>query len=131
MLNVSELFNCFVVDTCLMNWIELNCESKLEEIKKYSYVFPVLIFKHSTRCSISTAALYRLERNWEGCKMSSMKTYLIDLLSFRNVSNKISEEFSIHHESPQVLLIKDGECIYDASHLEIQMDELTQQVFRH
>lgn len=114
-----------------MKWIELNCEQQLEEIKKYSHVFPVLIFKHSTRCSISSAALFRLERNWEGCKMSSLKTYFLDLLAHRKLSNKIAEDFSVHHESPQVLLIKNGECIFDASHLEIQVDEISEQVFAH
>ena len=113
-----------------MKWLELNCESELEEIKKFSYVFPVLIFKHSTRCSISRAALMRIERNWEGCKMASMKTYFLDLLAYRSISNKIASDFSVHHESPQVLLIKNGECIYEASHLEIRVDEITEQVFQ-
>jgi bacillithiol system protein YtxJ len=53
--------------------------------------------------------------------------YLLDLKQYRSISNQIAEKFQVHHESPQVLLIKKGECIYDESHYGIQMDELVEQ----
>lgn len=50
--------------------------------------------------------------------------YYLDLLAHRNISNKIAEDFQVYHESPQVLLIRNGECVYDESHMAITMDEL-------
>ncbi|HEY8400304.1 MAG TPA: bacillithiol system redox-active protein YtxJ [Cytophagaceae bacterium] len=110
-----------------MEWINLSEETSIETIKKLSSEHPVLIFKHSTRCSISSAALSRLERNWDMEKMSHVKAYYLDLLSYRNISNQIAESFNVHHESPQVLLIKDGECIYHASHMGITFAELAKK----
>jgi bacillithiol system protein YtxJ len=54
--------------------------------------------------------------------------YFLDLIQHRNISNKIAQEFSVFHESPQVLLIKNGECVYDESHSGISMDEIADQV---
>ena len=53
--------------------------------------------------------------------------YYLDLLNYRSISSTIAEKFQVHHESPQVLLIKNGECIYDESHYGIMMDELVEQ----
>ena len=107
-----------------MNWEKLTDIAQLDTIKKESGTSPVLIFKHSTRCSISATALARLERNWKSENPTGMKAYYLDLISFRPVSNKIQEEFHIEHQSPQALLIKDGQCVYDASHMAISLDEI-------
>jgi bacillithiol system protein YtxJ len=104
-----------------MNWIPLTTESQLAEIKEASVEKPVVIFKHSTRCSISAVAKSRLERAHEP---ENISFYYLDLLSFRNLSNKIADEFSVEHESPQVLMIRNGECVYDESHGGIRMEEL-------
>ena len=89
----------------------------------------VLIFKHSTRCSISSMALSRLESKWE--QNDFIKPYFLDLLTYREISNEIAHIFGIEHASPQVLLIKDGQCFYDASHSGISyqtiMDAITKQ----
>lgn len=53
-----------------------------------------------------------------------MEAYYLDVLLFRPVSLKVAEMFQVHHESPQVLLIVNGDCIYDASQLDITMEEL-------
>lgn len=110
-----------------MEWIQLKDEQELDTIKALSSSQPVLIFKHSTRCSISSTALNRLERSWNEEQMKNVKTYYLDLLSFRSVSNKIEEVFGVTHQSPQVLLIKDGKSVYDASHLSIRYDELVKK----
>ncbi|RYZ52380.1 MAG: bacillithiol system redox-active protein YtxJ [Sphingobacteriales bacterium] len=107
-----------------MNWTELTTEEQLEEIKQESFKKPVLIFKHSTRCSISSMAKNRLER---GEAPGHISFYHLDLIRFRNISNRIAEVFKVHHESPQVLLIRNGECIYDESHNGISMDEIAGQ----
>lgn len=107
-----------------MNWNELSSEAQLETIKQESTSQPVVIFKHSTRCSISVMAKNRLDK---AVQPQGIKFYYLDLLQHRNVSNKISEDFSVYHESPQVLLIKNGECIYDESHNGIYLDEIVEQ----
>lgn len=104
-----------------MNWIELLEEGQLETIKEESAAMPVVIFKHSTRCSISSMAKGRLDRSEAP---QNVNFYYLDLIRYRGISNKISEVFHVHHESPQVLLIKNGECVYDESHGAISMDEL-------
>jgi bacillithiol system protein YtxJ len=109
-----------------MNWNKLQDNAQVAQIKQESAEQPVLIFKHSTRCSISSTALSRMERNWSDS--AGIKPYYLDLITFRSVSGQVAEEFGVDHQSPQVLLIQNGECIYDASHFEISFDELKQQV---
>ena len=105
-----------------MNWNKLTDESQLAVIKEESARQPVLIFKHSTTCSISAMAYSRLERNWKDT--AGIKPYYLDLLRFRAISSQISGEFGVEHESPQVLLIHNGECVYDASHMGISFQAL-------
>lgn len=107
-----------------MIWKKLESEEQLEQLKTASQDKKVLIFKHSTRCPISSMALDRLERSWKNDEMESVAPYYLDLIALRNVSSKTAETFNIQHESPQVLLIKDGKCIYNASHMGINYDAL-------
>jgi bacillithiol system protein YtxJ len=104
-----------------MNWQPINSIEQLEQIKAASYSTPQVIFKHSTTCSISRMALDRFERAEAPVNVDF---HYLDLLNFRAISNEIATFFQVHHESPQVILIKDGECIYDESHYGIMMDEL-------
>ena len=103
-----------------MNWIPLNDKNQISEIK--NHVNPSIIFKHSTRCNISAFALKMFERSWED-KMD-IKCYFLDILNHRELSNFIAEEFKVHHESPQLILINQGECILDASHGDISATEV-------
>lgn len=99
-----------------MNWIPLDRTEQLEEIREKSGYS--IIFKHSTRCSISLMAKKHFEAEWD--LLSPHTTvYFIDVLNARAVSTAAAEQFNVRHESPQLLLIKDGECIYDSSHGEI------------
>jgi len=78
-----------------------------------------MIFKHSTACSTSNMVINRLERNWKQEEMQHVQAYFLDLLSYRQISNAIAEQFEIHHESPQVLVIRNGEAVFYGSHFEI------------
>jgi bacillithiol system protein YtxJ len=102
-----------------MNWINLTDLTQLDLIRENSKNSPIMIFKYSRTCSTSSMVINRLERNWQQEEMSHVQTYFLDLLSYRQISNAISEQFKIRHESPQVLIIKDGEAIYNGSHFEI------------
>src|SRR5690349_3626476 len=107
-----------------MSWIPLTSEEQLDEIVAKSASKPQVIFKHSTRCSISSVAQQRLQK---GKLPEDIDFYYLDLLTYRAISNQIAETFKVHHESPQVLVIKDGKCVYDESHLAISMDEIVDQ----
>lgn len=108
-----------------MNWSDLHSLSQLDDIA--SSTQPVLILKHSTRCSISIMAKGRLERAWKA-DSQVLTPYYLDLLAHREISNEIAKRFQIQHESPQVLLISGGACIYSASHQDIQYDDIMEQV---
>jgi bacillithiol system protein YtxJ len=104
-----------------MNWHPISTIAQLEQIKAASYTTPQVIFKHSTTCSISRMALDRFER---AATPENVDFHYLDLLNFKAISNEIAAFFQVHHESPQIILIKNGECIYDESHYGIMMDEL-------
>ncbi len=107
-----------------MDWNKLEKIAVLEEIKTQSIEKPVLIFKHSTTCSISATALNRLERKWDATKLPKLAPYYLDLLRYRDISNQIAQTFGIEHQSPQVLLIAKGECVYHTSHLDISWEQI-------
>ncbi|MEZ0539992.1 bacillithiol system redox-active protein YtxJ [Fibrella arboris] len=109
-----------------MNWNKLTNAAQLDQIKAESADQPILIFKHSTTCSISAMALSRMERNWSDA--AGIKPYYLDLLANRPLSGQIADAFQVMHQSPQVLLIQDGKCVYDASHMGISFQALTQAV---
>jgi bacillithiol system protein YtxJ len=104
-----------------MDWIVINSQDQLEEIKERSKTKPQVIFKHSTRCSISSMAKSRLERSKQP---GNIDFYYLDLINYRSLSNKLSEEFKVNHESPQVLVIKNGTCVYDETHSAIRMEDI-------
>ncbi|WP_300600808.1 bacillithiol system redox-active protein YtxJ [Niabella sp.] len=104
-----------------MNWIPLENEAQLEEIDRASASRPQLIFKHSTRCSISSVIKSRLNK---GSLPEAVDFYYLDLIAYRPISNAIAERYGIRHESPQVLLIKNGKCVYDESHSAVYMEDI-------
>jgi bacillithiol system protein YtxJ len=110
----------------IMVWNELKTENELFEWKESSKKTPILLFKHSTRCSISAAAKGRIERKWDDKNPMNPKPVYLDLIAYREVSNKIASEFKIEHQSPQVLLIKDGVCTYHSSHYDIDYNEIVE-----
>lgn len=108
-----------------MNWIDLNNIQQLAALKELSKARPQVIFKHSTRCSISSVAKSRLERSEQP---GNSDFYFLDLIRYRSVSDRVAEDFAVAHESPQILLIKNTECVYEESHSGIRMDELIEQM---
>lgn len=107
-----------------MNWNYIKDINTLDELREISNQQSVLIFKHSTTCPISSTALNRLERNWNEEEMKSIKPYFLDLLAYREISNQIASRFGVTHQSPQAIVIKNGEVIYHDSHTGIRYDEL-------
>lgn len=105
-----------------MNWEEIKTLEQLDDLDRVSDTTSVLIFKHSTRCSISEMAIERLERDWNDKII--IKPYYLDLLAYRTISDAISKRYVIEHQSPQVLLIVKGKCIYNQSHSGIRVLEM-------
>ncbi len=105
-----------------MKWIELVSPEQVEEIKGKSFQSPVLVFKHSTSCNISLMVKMRLESQWS----FDVPSYYLDLRAYRTISNLVAQTFDVHHESPQVLVIKNGECIFDASHFDVNVPEINE-----
>jgi len=111
----------------MLNWKILDSIQQLDELVAISDTKPVLIFKHSTRCSISSVAKNRLETKWDLTDDDVVPFYL-DLLAYRPVSDEIATKFNVHHESPQIILLSKGDVIMDESHLDINVEEIKEQL---
>ena len=107
-----------------MVWHPLTKIEQLQEIIDKSANTPQVIYKHSTRCSISQVVKSRLEKEQAPPEIDF---HFLDLIAYRSVSNAIAEQFEVHHESPQILVIRNGACVYDDSHMAINMDDIAEQ----
>jgi len=109
-----------------MNWNALTDLEQLNEIISLSNEKPVVIFKHSTRCSISRMALKQFENEFD--LEDKVTPYFLDLIAHRDISNGIASRFGVMHQSPQLLLIKNGKSVYDVSHSDIDAEALKGKV---
>ncbi|CAM3988819.1 bacillithiol system redox-active protein YtxJ [Flavobacterium branchiophilum] len=105
-----------------MNWNILENLTQLEQIKQESFEKKMLVFKHSTRCIVSKMALKQFEKDFN--LDNSITPYFLDLIANRHISNQIAEDYSVEHQSPQIILIENGKAIFNASHSEIDALEL-------
>jgi bacillithiol system protein YtxJ len=109
-----------------INWNELTDLGQLNEIIAASNEKPVAIFKHSTRCSVSRMALKQFENEFNSS--DKVTPYFLDLITHRDISNEIANRFGVTHQSPQLILIKEGKAIYNVSHSDIDAEELGTKV---
>lgn len=109
-----------------INWNELTDLGQLNEIIAGSNEKPVAIFKHSTRCSVSRMALKQFENEFNSS--DKVTPYFLDLIAHRDISNEIAHRFGVTHQSPQLILIKEGKAIYNVSHSDIDAEELGTKV---
>ena len=107
----------------IQDWRTLNELKQLDAIVIESKDKPVVIFKHSTRCGISFGAKARLESEWnfEGKELAF---YYLDLLQYRPISNEIATRFGVHHQSPQIIVLKEGKAVHTSSHHAISGNNL-------
>ena len=112
-----------------INWILLTELVQLNEIISVSNEQAVVIFKHSTRCIVSRTALKQFENEFDAATLQvNVSMYFLALLAHRDISNEIASRFGVYHQSPQLLLIKEGKCVYDVSHSDIDAGELKRKV---
>lgn len=109
-----------------IDWKMLTDVAQLDDIINESAEKPAIIFKHSTRCGISRMTLKRFENDY--ALEDKVTPYFLDLLAYRDVSNAISRLFHVEHQSPQLLVIKDGKSIYDVSHDGIEANGLADRL---
>jgi len=101
-----------------LRWNELTELQQLDTIVDESAETPVIIFKHSTRCPVSRMALKSFENEYN-IEEGSAKPYFLDLIAHRDVSNEIASRFNVTHQSPQVIVIKNGQEVFNTSHDDI------------
>ena len=108
----------------MINWEPLTANRQVGDIVSQSHDQPVMIFKHSTRCGVSFSALDTLVNEWNPDKVQNLETYMLDVLSHRDYAREVGKHFGIPHQSPQLLIIKEGECVYEQSHFGINFGEV-------
>lgn len=114
----------------MIPWKNLEDINLLDEIKNESNLKPVVLFKHSTRCIVSITILKNIEKEFDLLKNSDLKSfYFLDLLQHRNISNEIASVFKVEHQSPQILLISNEKCVFNASHSDIELSKITSLTF--
>ena len=111
-------------NTSYVNWLPLTSIDQLEEIKALSKTESICIFKHSTRCGISRIVIKQFEKLFSE-EHQHLKVYYLDLLNYRSVSNEIANSFQVIHQSPQLLVIKNGVSCYHASHNDVALVNLS------
>ncbi len=104
-----------------MDWRKLSSVSEFDEILMQSSVkgSAFVLFKHSTRCMVSTMAL----RSFEAEFRSEIPAYFVDLIKNRDLSNHIASVTNVPHQSPQVITINDGNVVYSDSHYHISAEK--------
>ena len=107
-----------------MDWNTLESLADLETAIALSSKHMVIIFKHSRMCSLSSMALRSLEGEWSDAEMENVKAFFLDLISYREVSNEIARRLEVVHQSPQLLILKNGICVHNASHLSISYKKI-------
>lgn len=105
-------------------WKDLTTIEQLQDIKEASAQKTQIIFKHSTRCGISRMVIKQFVEDFE-LSEDQVDLYYLDLIDYRAVSNAVEDVFNVIHESPQLLIIKDGHVIKHASHGAISDLDLT------
>jgi bacillithiol system protein YtxJ len=117
---LSNMFgkNKKVSEKPLFNWILLTEISQLKEIIELSNTKLIVLFKNSTRCGISSRVLSQFEKATDS-SLENVAFYYLDLLKYRNISNEIATTFNVYHQSPQVLLLKNGKVVAHNSHYNI------------
>ena len=105
-----------------IKWIELNSYNDIDYDKDF-----IVLFKHSNRCIISRMVLKQFEFQYDN-NISDVKYYLIDVIKNREVSNEIASVYNINHESPQLIVIKNGELVHNSSHSDISFSNMKNSI---
>ena len=97
--------------------IELRTQQDFERILEESHRHPVVVFKHSTQCSLSEGALDELNTFVD--ENQEIVCGMLLVIESRPLSDEVEERFGIRHESPQAFVVVDGQPVWNASHRHI------------
>lgn len=114
-------------ETSTIAWNQLVSMENLDAGEALSHDKVVVLFKHSTRCSISRFVLKQFEKTYS-VPEDKMELYFLDLIEYRPISNEIASRYGVMHQSPQMIVLSNGNAIYNASHESIDANELEQFV---
>lgn len=101
--------------------VELDSLEKFDALVARSGELPVLIVKHSATCGISAGVYNRLSN-------LNAEINLVVVQYNRDVSNAIEEQTGVRHQSPQALILRNGEVVYSASHYSITPEALAAEL---
>ena len=107
----------------MSHFTPLLSEADVERAIGASHHRPVVICKHSATCGISAQALDSLEE-WFGAESRTPEAYIVTVQTHRALSTGLAERFGIRHETPQLLLLRDGVVTWHASHHHVRGAEL-------
>ena len=110
-----------------LDWIDIETMGQLDSAVSRSFSIPVLIYKHSTRCGLRNIVRSRLEKSWENAPID-VECYFVDLIANRPISDAIENLFMVPHQSPQVLLLIDGNCVFHSSHMGVNYQAIKHAV---
>ncbi len=122
-----ERMNRNEVSTTEGYWLYITDRDQLDKIIDRSEQSPVVIYKHSIRCGLSGMVWLRLKKDEKRLKEKA-ELYFLDLIRNRPISNEIATIFDVEHQSPQIIIVKNGRAIYHASHLEIEINKIIEQL---
>ena len=108
-----------------VKFFTLDKMEQFDEIDEISQTKPVVLFKHSTRCSISRMALKQFDSEFNYPE-EKIDWYLLDLLNHRDLSNEIASRYNVMHQSPQIIVIRNGKAVFNESHDSISAEDLKQ-----
>ena len=111
-----------------MEWITLNSVADFDNLIAASEETPMVIYKHSSICSLSSIAKSRLERPWNEDDMGGVQIYFLNVIANLELSRHIQGVLEVRHESPQILLIRHGQCTCHTSHWGISYHDLRDEL---
>ena len=112
-------------DNVEAKFFTLNKMEQFDEIDEISHTKPVVLFKHSTRCIISRTVLKQFDTEFQFTE-DKIAWYLLDLLNYRDLSNEIANRYNVVHQSPQIVVIRNGKAVFNESHDSISVEDLKQ-----
>lgn len=105
-------------------WQQLQTVEEYRSAVRDSYEKPIVLFKHSTSCYISKLVKEKFEAELTAIRPSGVDFYYLDLLHFRPISNLVANELKVNHQSPQLIIVKNGEAVFNASHSGIEFSDV-------
>jgi bacillithiol system protein YtxJ len=108
-----------------VKFFTLDKMEQFDEMDEISATKSIVIFKHSTRCSISRMALKQFDAEFNYPE-EKIEWYLLDLLNHRDLSNEIASRYNVVHQSPQIVVIRNGKAVFNESHDSIAAEDLKQ-----